>query len=162
MEKLKEKWKKSDKRFLDYNKRNILINLLQAEAHAQAMQTISFIKGEGSCFLKHLAFVLGEVKEAINHSANVEPENMKTFEKLSKEIEEFFDKVESGKHNYHKRDLLNLVRKWRKEVEQTMPMYKTFYCKCFHGIPYLKILIIFLFGIIFGYFIFKLFLFLGI
>ncbi|MEM0480886.1 MAG: hypothetical protein QXQ14_01745 [Candidatus Aenigmatarchaeota archaeon] len=160
--KFEKEWKKSDKKFLDYNKRNILINLLQAEEHAKAMQTISFIKGEGSCYLKHLLFVLGEVKEAINHSANVEPKNTKIFEKLMKEMEEFFDKVENNKANFTKKDLINLTRKWRKTVEQTMPIYKTFTCKCLHAIPYIKILLIFLFGILFGFILYKIFIFLGI
>jgi hypothetical protein len=148
--------KVKDKEFLAYNKRNCLTNLLQAENHIKAMNTLNFIKGEGSCVLKHLLFVRGELNEAISHASRVEPKNVKTFEKLYRQIENFLKKIEK-KHEYKKRDLLVLVRGWRKELEATMPFYQTFRCKCLHFIPYAKVLLIFLSGIFFAYFLFKLF-----
>lgn len=149
---MKEKFRK-DEEFLAYNKRNCLINLLQAENHIKAMNTLNFIKGEGSCVLKHLLFVKGELNEAISHASKIEPRSVKTFEKLHNKIENFFQKIEK-KHNYKKRDLLILVRGWRKELEKTMPFYQTFNCKCLHFIPYAKILFVFLSGILFAYFLF--------
>lgn len=140
--------KESDKKFLNFNKRNILVNLLQAENHARNMQTLNFKKGEGSCFLKHLLFVKGEVEEAMNATSHLEPKNFKIFEKIKEEMEEFFEEVESENHDYTKMDLINLVRKWRKLVESTTPWYKTFECKCLHSIPYFKTLLYFLSGII--------------
>ena len=150
MKTIKDELKVSDRRFLNYNKRNILMNLLQAEQHARDMQTISFIKGEGSCFLKHLLFVKGEVEEAINASSSIEPQSLKVFEKLKLELDNFFSKIETGRHRYTKRDLINLTRKWRKLVEQTTPWYKTFRCKCLHSIPYLKSLMYFVAGSLVG------------
>jgi hypothetical protein len=148
------KFEKTDKKFLNYNKRNILINLLQAEQHARDMQTLNFIKGEGSCYLKHLLFVKGEIEEAINACTNLKlKKEIKVFEKLKRELEKFIDRIESNKHNYHKIDLINLVRRWRKEVEKTIPYYQTFNCKCLHSIPYIKTLLYFLAGFIFAYLI---------
>lgn len=145
------KIEKIDRKFLNYNKRNILVNLLQAEQHARDMQTLSFIKGEGSCYLKHLLFVKGEIEEAINACVNLKLKEVKVFEKIKKELDRFINKVESNIHNYHKKDLINLVRKWRKEVEKTIPYYQTFNCKCLHSIPYIKTLIYFLAGFAFAH-----------
>ena len=146
-----DRFKKTDKKFLRYNKRNIIINLLQAEQHARDMQTLSFIKGEGSCYLKHILFVKGEVEEAINACANLKLPELKIFQKLKKEIEKFVEKIERNEHNYHKVDLINLVRKWRKQVETMTPWYQTFNCKCLHTIPYIKLLSYFLAGTVFAY-----------
>jgi hypothetical protein len=153
-----------DEKFLKYNKRNILTNLLQAEEHAKAMNTLSFIKGEGSCFLKHLLFVRGELSEIIAHSQAVgeASENVKIYEKIRSEIEKFLDKAESPRHRHTKRDLLMMVRKWRKEFEKTCSAYQTFNCACLHAIPYLKILLIFLAGVGFGFLLHILFKLLGL
>ena len=140
--------KSKDKEFYKYNIRNILTNLLQAEEHAKAMNTMSFIKGEGSCFLKHLLFVRGELKELISHSQSIN-EFKPIYEKLLKQIENFFDKVEKGK-KFTKKDLILFVRKMRKEFEKSHPIYSTFSCACLHAIPYLKILLLFLLGTSFG------------
>lgn len=156
------KGKNADEKFLKYNKRNILTNLLQAEEHAKAMNTFTFIEGEGSCFLKHLLFVRGELSEIIAHSRSVKEssKNIRIYEKLLNEIEKFIDKAESGK-KYTKRDLLLKVRKWRKEFEKTCHAYQTFKCACLHAIPYIKILLIFLAGIAFGFVLHIVFRFLG-
>jgi len=147
---------KREKKFYNYNIRNILTNLLQAEEHAKAMNTINFIEGEGSCYLKHLLFVRGELSELISHSTALE-KSSKTYERLLKKIENFLDKVESGA-KFTKRELILFVREIRKEIEKEHKPYATFNCACLHAIPYLKILLIFLAGTGFGltlYFIFK-------
>lgn len=148
-----ERNKNADKKFLKYNKRNILTNLLQAEEHAKAMNTLTFIKGEGSCFLKHLLFVRGELSELLAHSQSLkEPsKNLKTYKKLLSQIERFLDKAELPRHAYTKKDLLLRVRKWRKEFEKTCNAYQTFKCKCLHAIPYLKVLFIFLISVAFSF-----------
>ncbi len=150
-----------DKKFLSYNKKNCLTNFLQAENHIKAMNTPSFIEGEGSCVLKHLIFIRGELEEAIAHASRIEPKNVKIFKILYEEIENFLERVEKG-HNYKKGYLLNLVRSWRKKLELTMPFYQTFNCKCLHLIPYTKIFLIFLSGILFSYVLFKIFIILGV
>ncbi len=45
------------------------------------MNTLSFIQGEGSCYLKHLLFVRGELGEIISHAKALE-KNTKLYEKL--------------------------------------------------------------------------------
>jgi hypothetical protein len=142
--------KQADKKFFRYNIRNILTNLLQAEQHARDMQTISFVKGEGSCYLKHLLFVKGEVEEVINVCSNLNIPT-KPFEKLKGEMDRFFERVEMNKYKYRKKDLINLVRRWRKQVESMAPWYQTFNCKCIHSIPYIKSLSYFLAGLVFAY-----------
>jgi len=147
-----DKLKQVDRKFFRYNVRNILTNLLQAEEHARDMQTMNFVTGEGSCYLKHLLFVRGEVEEAMNDCASLGlKKEGKIFEKIKREMDEFFEKVETNNHNYHKADLINIVRKWRKEVESTAPWYQTFYCKCLHSIPYIKTLLYFLIGMTFAF-----------
>ena len=136
-------------KFLEYNKRNMLENLLQAEEHSRAINTLKFMEGEFSCFFKHILFVHGEVKEAMAHTTN--PKEFKIFEKIEREIRSFLEEIETGKKEYTKKQLIDLVRKWRKEIEKTIPVYQTFKCKCLHFIPYLKIAIIFLGGSLFNF-----------
>ncbi len=142
---------KKEEKFYRYNVRNILTNLLQAEEHAKAMNTLSFIEGEGSCFLKHLLFVRGELSEIISHSSATgkASETIKTYEKLLKKVEKFLDNVEKGKR-FTKRELIFFVRELRKAVEKENRAYSTFNCACLHAIPYLKILLIFVAGTCFG------------
>ncbi len=144
-----------EKKFLRYNIRNILTNLLQAEEHAKAMNTMSFIEGEGSCYLKHLLFVRGELSEIISHSSTLK-KSSKDYEKLLQKIEKFLDRVEAGKR-FTKRDLILFVRELRKEFEKKHRVYATFSCACLHAIPYLKVLLIFLSGIAFSWIMFMLF-----
>lgn len=138
-----------DLQFLKYNKKNCLINLLQMEKHIKAMNTMNFIEGEGSCTLKHGLIVRGEIDEATSHISSQlkgggvttdELGELPIFEKLGTEMDIFFKNIE-GKHDYHKVDLINLVRSWRKDIEKTMPTYQTFKCKCIEQVPYLKSLI---------------------
>jgi|GEM_PF-2137734 len=150
-----------DKRFLSYNRRNVLTNLLQAEEHVKAMNTLNFIEGEGSCVLKHLLLVRGELAEAISHASSLGGET-KIYEKLRDEIESFLDKVEAEPVSFTKRELLNKIRGWRKEFEQTSTAYQTFMCKCLHAIPYLKLLFLFALGIAVGVLVHKLLLLLGV
>jgi len=139
----KKERKEKDREFLRYNKRNVLTNLLQAEEHIKAMNTLSFIEGEGSCVLKHLLLVRGELSEAIAHSKDaVERE---TFGKILRSLEVFLENVERGK-TFKKYELLSIVRGWRKEFEQTCDSYLTFACKCLHAIPYVKIALVFALG----------------
>lgn len=140
-----EKWVK-------FNQRNILENLLQAEDHTRHMQTLSWDQGEGACILKHIIFVRGELKELISHSSDLGMDTS-IYENVLNEIDEFLDKVEAGKIEFHKVDLIQMLRRWRKNVEKTMPHYRTFYCKCWHGVPYLKILFTFLLGVALGVFL---------
>ena len=158
---MKKKIRSIDKKFLSYNKRNCLVNLLQAEQHIKNINTLNFTKGEGACILKHLMLVKGEVEEAIAHALEIEPENVKIFEELNEKIGSFLDRVEK-RYEYTKRDLLCLVRGWRKELEKTMPFYQTFNCKCLHYIPQLKIFLSFLAGILFSYILSKLFTVIGL
>ncbi len=151
----------SDRKFLAYNKRNVLTNLLQAEEHIKAMNTLSFIRGEGSCVLKHLLVVRGELAEAISHASSL-GEDTKIYEKLKDEIESFLDGIEAKPNSFTKRDLLNKVRGWRKEFEQTSTAYLTFRCKCLHAIPYLKLLFGFTSGVALGILLHKFLLMLGV
>lgn len=137
-----------EKKFFKYNVRNILTNLLQAEEHAKAMNTMSFIEGEGSCYLKHLLFVRGELSEIISHSHALK-KSTKSYEKLLNKLDKFLDKVESGK-KFTKKELILFVRELRKEFEKEHRAYATFNCSCLHAIPYLKVLLIFLSGIVFS------------
>ena len=151
---------KREKKFYNYNIRNILTNLLQAEEHAKAMNTINFIEGEGSCYLKHLLFVRGELSEIISHSHALK-KSAKTYENLLDKLEKFLDKVENA-GKFTKRELILFVREMRKEFEKQNKSYTTFNCACLHAIPYLKILLIFLAGTGFGLSLYFLFKFLGL
>ncbi len=137
-----------EKKFFKYNIRNILTNLLQAEEHAKAMNTLSFVEGEGSCYLKHLLFVRGELSEIISHSSALK-KPVKKYEKLLNKIEKFLDKVENGK-KFTKKELIIFVRNLRSEFEKEHKVYATFNCSCLHAIPYLKVLLIFISGIVFS------------
>jgi len=135
-----------DKKFLNFNIRNILTDLLQAEYHATRMQTLSYIQGEGACMLKHLLHVRGELKEAMQHTKD--EKQFQHFNNAFMRLEEFLDEVETGRAKFTKKDLVDFIRSIRKEVEEVVPVYKTYYCKCLHSIPYLKVLVPFFLGCI--------------
>ena len=119
-----------------------MINLLQAESHVRNMNTVDFEKGEGSCVLKHILYTKGEIEEAMSHCTEKEFE---IFSRLNDEINTFLENVEKGV-GYGKKQLIETIRTWRRDVEKTMPYYQTFNCKCTHFIPQFKIMLAFISG----------------
>jgi len=74
-----------EKEFLEYNKDNILKNLLQAEHHALILKRKgkSYRPEHASCIAKHLAFAEAEAEEAIAHSLVVNPKDTDVYAQIA-------------------------------------------------------------------------------
>ena len=114
------------KEFLEYNKDNILKNLLEAEHHAK-MLTSEIKGGHANCIIKHLLFIEGEAEEAINHSEIAEPKNVELFKMFRDLVYSLRKSIMRGKI----KDPFELSRKiWilRKVFESFNEEYDTTKC----------------------------------
>ena len=84
-----------EKEFLEYNKLNILANLIEIEDHLRNLpKYYNPNEGDASCIIKHSAMIYGELGEAISHSAIVSPNEVEYYKKLRNEIVDFIKMVE--------------------------------------------------------------------
>jgi len=84
-----------EKEFLEYNKLNILANLIEIEDHLRNLpKYYNPNEGDASCIIKHSAMIYGELGEAISHSAIVSPNEVEYYKKLRNEIVDFIKRVE--------------------------------------------------------------------
>jgi len=112
-----------ERNFLEYNEKNIIQNLLQAQTHA------SFIKEEYkpehlACISKHLLEARGELIEAIAHSSVVSPEKKSTYEKALNKVDKLIEDIKKGK-----KDIVDDIRNIRKDVESVSTYFKTSECR---------------------------------
>lgn len=127
----------------------ILANLLEAEDHARYLNTWNervARAGHGSCILKHMACSLGHVVELSERARGKERSSLKKVEKM---LRNFLEEAESGKE-YKKIELIEKIRSIRRELEESMPYYKTYDCACLHYIPFIKYFLPFVSGLILG------------
>jgi len=84
-----------EREFLEYNKLNILANLIEIEDHLRNLtKHYNPNEGDASCIIKHSAMVYGELGEAISHSTIVNPNEVEYYKKLRNEIVDFIKSVE--------------------------------------------------------------------
>jgi len=102
----------SVREFLEYNKENILANLIEIEDHLRNLpKDYDPSKGEASCIIKHALMVYGEAGEGISHAAEIKPEEVDVFRKIRAEIKEL---IESVKRKEEPEKLIRKVREIRK------------------------------------------------
>jgi hypothetical protein len=102
----------SVREFLEYNKENILANLIEIEDHLRNLpKDYDPSKGEASCIIKHALMVYGEAGEGISHASEINPKEVDVFRKIRAEIKEF---IESVKRREEPEKLIIKVRKIRK------------------------------------------------
>jgi hypothetical protein len=102
----------SVREFLEYNKENILANLIEIEDHLRNLpKYYDPSKGEASCVIKHALMVYGEAGEGISHASVVKPEEVEVFRKIRAEIKEFIESVKRGEEP---EKLIRKIREIRK------------------------------------------------
>jgi hypothetical protein len=102
----------SVREFLEYNKENIIANLIEIEDHLRNLpKYYDPLKGEASCVIKHALMVYGEAGEGISHAAEIKPEEVEVFRKIRAEIKEL---IEDVKRREDPEKLIVKVRKIRK------------------------------------------------
>lgn len=109
-----------EKYYLDYNKDNIFINLIQSEDHFKYLGIYKFadpeVEGFANCIVKHLADAEGEASEAVSHSLVVEGSEPSTkFRKLKDGLRAFRKRLQTS---YVSPDEgIKAIRKLRREFE---------------------------------------------
>ncbi len=105
-----------DKEFIEWNKLNIMANLLQAEDHLALITSRESLPSEhGACVIKHLSNVYGELMEASKHCNIAEPNNCDVYKTIAKEVGKLVLKFKREGFNDKS---VHEVRKIRKEFEQ--------------------------------------------
>ena len=111
------------KQFLEYNKENIYTNLLQAEDHARYVEDL----GHAQCLIKHLRFIIGELKEMENHAGIVMPEIVDEITDLRSKVEQLYKGIVNGTADI--KQLANNIWLIRKEFEAIVPEFDTNRCE---------------------------------
>jgi len=111
------------KKFFDYNKENIYINLIQAEDHARYVKDLD----HAQCIIKHLLFVLGELKEMENHAKAVKPEIVDDIKQLRDKVYQVYRSIVNKTANVDQ--LANNIWLIRKEFEAIVPEFDTSKCE---------------------------------
>ncbi len=119
----------SEAKFLEYNKDNIFISLVQAEGHFRNLESGFAGRGEFlSCVSKHLAYAEGEAEEAVSHSLLVEgPTRSQEYAKLRNDLRELRKKIQAGAVGPE--DGIREVRKIRAMFERLNPPFDTSQCR---------------------------------
>jgi len=116
-----------EKEFLEYNKLNILANLIEIEDHLRNLQKYyNPSEGDASCIIKHGAMIYGELGEAISHSTIVNPKEVDIYKKLRNEIVDFIKKVERREDP---NVLLKRIREIRSEFSKVYLPSNEYNCK---------------------------------
>jgi len=111
--------------FMDFNIRNILTNLHQAEDHYRNLSEDSDELGHKSCITKHVMMASGESGEGISHASVVNPSLVGNF----REIKNNSDKFVSEMGELDNREGIREIRRIRKIAEKLDPNYDTSRCK---------------------------------
>jgi len=127
------------KEFLEWNKDNIFINLIQAEDHLRNVASDNPTPAFLNCSVKHLAYVEGEADEAVSHSLMLEGD------RASKEFAKFRDSTRNLRRAIMKGSIsspskaIEEVRKLRAQFEYFNPEYDVSKCaSCGAAAPLLK------------------------
>ena len=112
--------------FLDWNKENIFINLVQAEDHVRHSTEL---RGEhASCILKHLAYVAGEADEAVSHALELgDAEQSRKFREISASARELMRRVREG--SLSEEEAILSIRELRKKLSELAEEFNTEYCE---------------------------------
>lgn len=111
------------KMFFDYNKENIYMNLIQAEDHAKYASDLDHVQ----CIIKHLMFVLAELKEMQNHARIVRPEVIDDIVKLRDKVYNLYKEIASKQVNV--KELPYQIWALRKEFEKIFDEFNTNKCE---------------------------------
>lgn len=111
------------KAFFEYNKENIYTNLIQAEDHARFADDLD----HAQCIIKHLMFVIGELKEMENHAKLVEPDIVDKVRELRDKVYNIYKGIVNK--TIDKKDLCNKIWNIRKEFEKIVPEFNTEKCE---------------------------------
>jgi len=127
------------KEFLEWNKDNIFINLIQAEDHLRNVASNSPTPEFLNCVVKHLAYVEGEADEAVSHALILEGERAsKEFAKLRDEVRKLRKAIMKGVVNSSEK-AIEEVRKLRGIFEYFNPEFDVSKCaSCGAAAPLLK------------------------
>jgi len=110
-------------KFFDYNKENIYMNLIQAEDHARYVEDLD----HAQCIIKHLLFVLGELKEMENHAKAVKPEIVNDIKQLRDKVYQVYKSIVDKTADIDQ--LANNIWLIRKEFEAIVPEFDTSKCE---------------------------------
>ena len=110
-------------KFFNYNKENIYMNLIQAEDHARYVKDLD----HAQCIIKHLLFVLGELKEMENHAKAVKPEIVDDIRRLRDKVYYIYKGIVDKTANPD--ELANNIWLIRKEFEAIVPEFDTGRCE---------------------------------
>lgn len=124
-----------EKYFLDYNRDNIFISLIQAEVHLRNIsEGSSFSRGHGNCVVKHLAEIEGEAGEAISHALVVEgKEASRKFAELRDKARNVRYKIQNGQVDSS--GGIKAVREVKVYFESFNPSYDLSKCTACGGEP---------------------------
>ena len=111
------------KAFFDYNKENIYTNLIQAEDHARFADDLD----HAQCIVKHLMFVIGELKEMENHAKVVNPDIVDKIRELRDEVYGIYKGIINKTIDV--KDLCNKIWNIRKKFEKIVPEFNTDKCE---------------------------------
>lgn len=127
------------KEFLEWNKDNIFINLIQAEDHLRNVASESPTPEFLNCVVKHLAYAEGEADEAVSHSLILEGQlASREFAKLRDEIRKLRKLIQKGALSSPEK-AIEEVRKIRGQFEYFNPEYDVSKCgSCGAAAPLLK------------------------
>ena len=114
--------------FLDWNRDNIFINLIQAEDHLRNLDDRVAPRGEFlSCVSKHLAYVQGESLEAVSHCLVTEGKGCgENYQKIADASRQLRKQIQSDKIDPY--DAILEVRRIRQMFEQLNPGFDTSKC----------------------------------
>jgi hypothetical protein len=116
-----------EKEFLEYNKLNILANLIEIEDHLRNLpRYYNPFEGDASCIIKHSAMIYGELGEAISHSTIVNQKEVEYYKKLRNEIVDFIKRVERREDP---NVLLRRIREIRSEFSKVYLPSNEYRCK---------------------------------
>lgn len=119
----------SESKFLDYNRDNIFISLVQAEGHFRNLESGAAGRGEFmSCISKHLAYAEGEAEEAVSHSLIVEgSERSRDYATIREEARTLRKRIQGG--GVTAEEGIREIRRIRSLFERVNPHFDTGKCR---------------------------------
>lgn len=115
-----------DNEFLEWNFKNILTNLFQAEDHLKVLKPTGNPEHH-SCVQKHLLIASGELGEAISHSSTARPKISEHIKGIKSDTDILVVEFENGITDSI--DALKKVRALRKNLGELNPAFDTSSCK---------------------------------
>lgn len=111
--------------FLSYNKDNVMKHLLAIEDHCRNLKP-GYSSEHFSCITKHALQVEEQAEEGISHASEIEPESVRIFSQVRRQIREFRKEL---KRDQSPDNAIRNIRKIRKEAEKMDPEYNVSACK---------------------------------